>query len=161
MDVTNMLLGHVPSFCSTGATDEWQELFPLFRSPAFSWSAEERDSWEYSRDLGVHSPVWEQGRTVCTWAFLWFSISVFTFSVELNHRWGCYQGKWLLGAKKALPEHCQRVKSEGWLVGGKEGHTAFLTVQERVNDEAVVRFSATACMNLMAGLRDTLIFHCM
>lgn len=57
-----------------------------------------------------------------------------------------------MGAKKALPEHCQRVKSKGWLVGGKEGHTAFLTVQERVNDEAVVRFSATACMNLMAGL---------
>lgn len=57
-----------------------------------------------------------------------------------------------MGAKKALPEHCQRVKSKGWLVGGKEGHTAFLTVQERVNDEAVVRFSASACMNLMAGL---------
>lgn len=53
MDVTNMLLGQLPSFCSTGAMDECQELFPLFRSLAFSWSAEERDSWEHSRDLGV------------------------------------------------------------------------------------------------------------
>lgn len=87
--------------------------FPLVRSLPFSRCAKERDSWELRQICG-HSLTCEQNKIVCVSAFVWFSLTVLTFSAELTHKWDVIRANvyW------ELTKHCQNTAKEGnWAVG--------------------------------------------
>lgn len=88
-----------------------------------------------------------------------FEPLVLSFCIYLFCRFvlqvGCHQGKCVVGATKALPEHCWRVGSSGRLVGRKGTLLSWEYREEVMVMRVGVRFGTTTCMNLMAKLWGT------